>query len=374
MGNDLKENVLIEREKNEKNEYSIYEYLKATPSVLITMASTLVALVTLFAKYITLISARKELTFWGIDSTYASIEAESFVFSVVISIVYSFLTVLVTMLFTATYEAYLSYKKNYLLVKYYKKSQKSIVKEMRKRCKESEDDSVAKQYCEDYDLISSTIKKLEQQSKKDLFINSIPIFILLWINNFLFVIGNTANSNLKVWKQILVAFIIQIATLWLLSMFSRGKIVNRKKMKKECTDGALISEQIIKAEYKEYPMRSFFSRGIKKILNNMNIIFVIIILLINCFSLCISEILKPVVSENNACITYVDDIQYAIVYQKGNQYFLEEAEAEWVQEKTEVKCILKIYTNKQRILTTDDLSINICEYDNIKRETKIDTE
>ena len=181
MNENSNELIEIIEDENKKNEYSIYEYLKNTPSVFIAVVSTIVAIVTFFAKYITLISARKELEYWGIEPTYASFGDESLVFPVVISIVYSFLTMLVTLLFTATYEAYLFDKKKYLLVKYYKRSQRKIAREMKKKCRNTNEDSEEKQYCEKYNLISSIIKKLEKQSRKDLFINSIPIVILLLI-------------------------------------------------------------------------------------------------------------------------------------------------------------------------------------------------
>ena len=374
MNENSNELIEIIEDENKKNEYSIYEYLKNTPSVFIAVVSTIVAIVTFFAKYITLISARKELEYWGIEPTYASFGDESLVFPVVISIVYSFLTMLVTLLFTATYEAYLFDKKKYLLVKYYKRSQRKIAREMKKKCRNTNEDSEEKQYCEKYNLISSIIKKLEKQSRKDLFINSIPIVILLLMNSFLFVQSNTLNSKGEIWQNILGAFIIQIITLWILSLFSNRKVLNKKRLKEECTDATIVMERIAKSECKEYPMLSFFTQGIKSFLNNTNISLVVIILLMNCFSVCITTYLRPIESENSIPITYVDDIQYAIVYQKGNQYFLEEAESEWQKDKSKLEYVLKIYTNMQRIVTTDDLLINVFEYDDVEITRKKNAE
>ena len=111
-------------------------------------------------------------------------------------------------------------------------------------------------------------------------------------------------------------------------------------------------------------------------MSNANIIMVAIMLLANCFTLCISTALigkDPIKESNHFQTVSLDNTMYAIVYQNGTQCFLEEAEIV-VQnnEDTVPENVLIIYTNKQRILTYDDIVIDIVEYDDIIKKQKAD--
>lgn len=57
----------LQNTNGNSDKYSIYNYLKKTPSILIAVGSAVVAVVTFLAKLMTAIEIRKTLTFWNID-------------------------------------------------------------------------------------------------------------------------------------------------------------------------------------------------------------------------------------------------------------------------------------------------------------------
>ena len=107
---ELKELIKEKLSECEKNEYSIYDYLKKTPSIFIACVSALVAVITFFAKLMIIISAKQELAFWGIKPEHYCTSNESILFVATTAIIYALLNVLLTMWFLATYDAYWPYK------------------------------------------------------------------------------------------------------------------------------------------------------------------------------------------------------------------------------------------------------------------------
>ena len=129
---ELKALVKEKIEECEKNKYSIYDYLKKTPSVFIAGVSAIIAVVTFFARLMASFSLKKELLFWDINPGHLTAN-DSIIDNAVVSIIYAFLTIVLTMWFSATYEAYASHRSIDLTMRYFKKKQKREIKKIKTR-------------------------------------------------------------------------------------------------------------------------------------------------------------------------------------------------------------------------------------------------
>ncbi len=353
---------------------SIYNYLKKTPSVGIAFASTIVAIVTFFAKLVTLISARKELAFWEFDPSYATFGEDSLVYTVIISILFSFFTTLSAMWFSPACEAYLKQKRFYLTVKYYKKSKSKKIKKIKKGIKSGKASNSDKEYLEDYNKMCESATRVKLDSGKDFFVNLLPVLVVSCFSSVLFSIVSVSKINSDSWLLAIACFAVHLIMLWLLKTITKSTIINKKELKENSTYVHFIEKQKEACNPEEYPLNNLFYNGIGAVLKNSTIILVTLMILANCIILCVSHSMTetdPIKTMENFQLVTIDGTQYGIVYQNGNQYFLEEAEFnENSTDNIDVPKNLTIYTNRQRVLITEDITISVYEVDKIVKEHK----
>ncbi len=364
-----KEVINLSKVEDSKNEYSIYDYLKNNPSVFITCVTAIVALITILAKIITYVSECKKLNFWEIDLSYAQFGGESIVYSVIFAMLYTFFSSMATFLFVSTYDAYLSYKKIFLILKYYKSSSKTIIKEMQLRYRRDNNDDEAKRYLDSMDSMCSSGKEVKEIARKDLWSSSFPIIVFSTMSSLFFVVCCGTTSNINIWLLVLVFISMQMAMMWAGALVRSKFTINKKTLKKESRDIDFVSQKIEERNFKSFPMEELRNSGIVSFLKNFNIVIVVMTLLINCIMLSVSYSLTPIrfkKTDVSCQITYIDNTTYAIVYQRDNQYFLEEAQIETTVDDDKYNLI--VYTDRQRIITTDDIIVFVDVYDEIKRE------
>lgn len=363
--------------KTETNKHSIYDYLKENTAVLLAVVSAMVAIVTFFAKLVTLIFARKELAFWEISSSYATFGSESIIYTVILAIIFSCFITASSMLFSSTYEAYLQYKKFYLLAKYFLKKERHNIKRIVKKSKNGKITEVESFILENAELIKKSTKESKKLAYKDLFFNLFFIFVIICINSILFAITTVSDAGSATWLVALALLIAQLFTLWLLKMLTKKTVIKKNELKKKCNDADYIVKFYKEREQKEYPFNKIFKNGIRSVLSNSNIISIIVMIILNCFILsCSFTVTKsdPIERSKIFQTTTIDSIPYAIVYQDDEKYYLEEIKVEIEKaEGEESKEILTVYTNRQRIISCDDIEIEVKKYDDIIKEHKTDT-
>lgn len=82
---------------------------------------------------------------------------------------------------------------------------------------------------------------------------------------------------------------------------------------------------------------------------------------------------NSVADSQNAQFMTVDDISYVIVYRDNEKFYLEECEERFQQNaNTEPDRTLIVYTNKQRIISKEDVIIEIKQFDKISKEHKFE--
>ncbi len=369
---------IIDNENTEKvqnNKYSIYDYLKNTPAILIAAISAMVAIVTFFAKFITLILSRKELVFWEVGSSYATFGSESIIYTVIFAILYSFLVTITIMLFTSIYEAFLQHQKGCILAKLFLKEEKYNIKRITKKTKRGKDTETEKAYLESIGKIREGTKEVKISTCKKFFFSFFVIFIIICVSSLLLaMIGD--NSGDEFWMVAVTLLIFQLFSLWVNKIFIKKSTIKKKELRKECKDVNLVIKALKEQNNSDSPFEQMFRGGFRFVLYNSNIILIVVTVLLNCFTLsCMSSLSKynPIKNSKTFQTTTIEDVQYAIVYHDGDKYYLEESEVKFEESEGEKpKKILVVYTNRQRIITCDDIVIEVEKYDHIIKEHKSD--
>ena len=226
-----------------------------------------------------------------------------------------------------------------------------------------------------------TVKKLRESTKqskkytfKDLFFNLFFVFVINLFNSLLFAVIVDTNSNIDTWIIAVVFLFVQIIILLILKILTEKRILKKKEVKKNCNDAEYAMKIYDEINSKEYPFNYIFKNGFRSVLSNSNIISTCAMILISCFVLCFMFSFTKtdyIDGSKEFQITTIDGTQYAIVYQNDEQYFLEEIEIKVndAEDAVENKTLI-IYTNRQRIITTEDISISVEEFQKITTEHK----
>lgn len=372
--------IEIREEKQEtfdiqkNNEYSIYDYLKNNPSILITLVSAIVAIVTFFAKSIMTISIRNELEFWEFNYRNFLIGNESLFLNATVLLIYSVLSSFCTICILDTYDAYLPFKEKHLMLNYRVKFLKKEIKEIKKKILDDSAKDTDKLKYDSYNDICVANKEMGSDLKKYLLINIIPLLVVLLIINFLYAVISAKNYN-DIFRTTIVYILSQCSTIFVFFKIREKKIINRKKIKKECFYGSFIKEP---SDFKIPPLTLLISKGLRHVLKNDIIIVAIVVFFISSSFICITNgLIKTDLTETNGFyrITEFDNVVYAVVYQNGNQYFLEEIEIknEKIPEGKTHKNLI-IYADCQRIVISNDMSIELYKYDDVKKGYRLSQE
>lgn len=126
--------VVPNDEKDSLDEYSIFNYLQKTPSVLIAVVSAIVAIISGFARLLTKISIRKTLSYWGFpELLFPQVENGSVLFSVSLSIAYALALAWMVNTLLGICEGYIPHKKFLIAMRYVRKNCKSTYKKISKK-------------------------------------------------------------------------------------------------------------------------------------------------------------------------------------------------------------------------------------------------
>lgn len=350
------------------NEYSIYDYLKKTPSVLIATFSAIVAIVTFFSKAIAILSTQKQLEFWGIDLAFASFGGDSIVFGAAASVLYSFGIILVSLLFSATYDAYVPFKRCGLFLRYLSKSEKREFKQIKRGMSVSDQSEEERGCLAAVDRLQSATKEFLCVAKRQLMKNLAPIiFISCFV--YLAYFGAVTSNNLSdKWLTALACVIIQVITFWMLSRITASKSINKKYLKQSCRDLDVFEKLKSECSSDSFPIEKLFSKGLRSVAKNTTIVIIVIAMFLNCcLVVAINAVIpaSPSLKDAEMRIVSLDDVDYAIVYQIGDKYFLEKAVRWEKRDEIGIEHMLTVYKNQQRIISSNDISFVTYEFKEI---------
>ena len=127
-------------------------------------------------------------------------------------------------------------------------------------------------------------------------------------------------------------------------------------------------EKIKKVEvklYKDYPIFKIFSVNSSKKISNFQIIGFLIMLLISLVVISWtvhSQVKDYTVKQEQFRVTVLDEKTYAIIYQENLTYYLSQVQIENQN--------IKVYTNKQRIINSNDISYEVISFENVEKISK----
>lgn len=332
----------IDNNSKQTERYSIYDYLKKTPSVLIAGSSAAVAVVTFLARLITNINIRKNLMFWNIDTNSISLDNSTLLFQSLMCIFYMLLTAVIVICVDSIYKSYVPVKKYKFASKCLKKIYKS------------------KKRTEEYKKFIANDKKLRKLLNLIHFLKMLGIYVLSFIGTSLYIF-TSSTENKYLFIVILICSVIQFSLLFLLSK-SKANSINKEEIKKDCENG----------DYKKHIELKWFpttneDKSIRKYFSNKNLSLFALQIIVSCLFLCVTSMFLPVkkVNENsNIQIVSSNKQEYFVAYQDGEKIFAKEIEVV-VEEETE-KEILVIHKDKQITLASDNVNIEIRMYDKVK--------
>ena len=364
------------RKDTDRDEYSIYNYIKLHPGSLAVIFSSMVAIITFFAQITAFINNKNILEYWNIDSSYVLWNSNGLLYSALTSIVYIIVVSLLTTWFSKICDAYLEQKKLFITCKLMCKKLKKDYKECKKTVNSimpseritPQKLEEMKKHCQQQQVnvknVGRYTRKIEYKAKTSFALNLIPnvlIFVLLAvIRNFI----TSPKKELFVSTLVLVG--VHLIVYWLSFIILQSTVINKKRIKKTIENITPEDIERLGDFKKEYPILSLLKRGGK--ITNISFVSQIVQTFLVCAVLIFSLVLigSSEGSKKTFQIVDIDNQQYVVVFHEEETYYLEKAIIE--EEK------LEVYTDEQRIITTSDISFSVKTFDEIVRKQGGDSE
>lgn len=346
-----KSQLLKENKENQKDEYSILHYFKEHPVVLGTLGTGLIAVLTFFAKTLCVYCVQKQLTFWNFNLDSVSFENEHFLLK-------CFALIFMTLILSSFILLFEAIGKNYESVRLYRYKMKQYIKLKKKenkkksRRKENTEKEAAK-ISEINNYLSKRFKKYYTTIISLVFLNSFLMCPLIYF----------CSSILSPYSKPFLVTLIYTIVLYCM-LFWEQRIKKKRKIKKEVKKNVAEGLQVDGTKNQNFPKLPW--KKLHLALNDKNIKIIVAVTVVSCVFLAMIWILSGIILESHTVpITIMEDTSYVVVYQDKNQYCLEEAKMDGDN--------LIVYTDKQRVLSTDDISYTQYTFEDYDREKKMIT-
>lgn len=367
----------------DENNYSIYNYFRKTPSMLIASVSGMMAFFSAIINYATYLQNARELRLWNIDPAIISSSDKHIFYSLCLSAIFIFLSVFVsTILCDITFNFKPFHELLYRLklqmsevsreVKSGIKRMKKIKSLIEKKQKENnnEENQIYKSQLTEIEKSTLKIKKEFSERKKDIKkckreygkiirVDLIISFIFLIILDSFFL---SVNVYTNIWVNLLrivIISVIQLVFYYLLGLFFT-KISIRIAVKHYPDHDQAFKEKKDSLYRIESPIRKIKKHGIKSLFSNQALLTVFISAVLLIFTIFIYTFLPVGIEhkKNAKCIT-INEVKYVAVFTNSEIMVLEEAE---INEKN-----IRIYTSKQMIVPINDVKYEIINFESIER-------
>lgn len=387
------ENMGMEKEEKSvitPDQYSLYEYIKKHPSMILTIFTTFVAIITFFSNLSVFLRDRNLLIYWNFDADYVELESVSSLYTIGGAFICSLLFTIASIWYTATYETYLYRKKIYYCASAATRNVRSVLWRMRafrivsyallmlvkiirnkEQIKRYQEGIVS--YRGEINYAKKALKLCSHASsliKKSLLIryikNVLPVYIL-WFGSSLCFSLIEAKNNPDFFVGTVVIFVIGVLCLGGLNLFLGAKVIKRKEIKNSIAlsikEGSIVKTiDSIKeeAKKKEYPFEALARKGVKSMFSNITIIMLLIGVIASSFTSVLTNTFfdySNVKNEKVFRIVNIEEEQYAIIYHGQDKYYLEKA---LIEDDT-----ITIDTKQQRIIAADDMEYTVQEFQSV---------
>ena len=374
---------------------SILEYLKEHPGVAATIVSALVAIVAFVLNATMYYKTCRYLMYWGYSPSNVSIANANQIYVLVVTFVYFIANVGVQQFLTDTYNyhnqfsnevhclkqlhkdnvrrcrkckyRHLIHKITFfftlLFIKLFKRKTDPELIDLMKQANAKQDKDIALAE-QDEQKTQKMIQSIRWNCFKELFPSLLIAFIVSFIfasilnaffltNTRYVVLANLVTTGLIVFLPYLGLYFTKIIPL-------HRKV--KKAIKVSHDEVQNILHRLMEERSHQSPLKKILRSNINEILSNHNLfimaLFMIMALLyvFFAFSYNTGSITH---NQHSFSITTIEDQEYAIIYTNNNTYYLNEILSD--------EDSISIYTAKQRIITTDDISYEIIECNNVTR-------
>ena len=367
-------------------EYSIYNYLKSTPSILIALISAFVAFITFIARVASMNMMKTALSFWKFDLSYINYNNTSLWFSALALFLYSLMSGLILLWYQRCEKSMIPSKKVIYICKY-------LIKNVGIKAKKTHNSDEENQYNDHIVKVKSVMKKMKSEHRKFTLLSIIPTLVLISFINFLYLSATSKLSGFKYWIFLLIIIVFHMAYLKLLSIIFNNKELSKRKIKDICESDSFekIDRILNQVNETDHPLMVLFSDGIRSFFDNIALILCILLIVLNSISVCTSSFIstkKDTWKSDVYRIVNLEEKNYVILLQDGDQYYLERAEIvtkeenveeselselntvtdevqEEIKDENKEKSILYIYLDEQRVIASDDISYTQYKFDDI---------
>lgn len=374
---------------------SILEYTKEHPGVAATIASALVAIVAFVLNATMYYKTCRYLIYWGYSPSNVSIANANQIYVLVVTFVYFIANVGIQQFLTDTYNYHNQFTNSVhclkqlhkdnvrrcrkckqrhvvhkitffftlLFIKLFKRKTDPELIDLMKQANTQQDKDIALAEQDE-----RKTQKMIQSIRWDCFKELFPSLLIAFIVSFIFVSILNAffltNTQYVLWVNLVSTGLIVF--LPYLGLYFTKIIPLHRKVKKAIKvshdEVQNLLHGLMEERSHQSPLKKILRSNINEVLSNHNLfivtLFMIMALLYVFFAFSYNTG-SITYNQHSFSITTIEDQEYAIIYTNNNTYYLDEI-------LTDEESI-SIYTTKQRIITAEDISYEIIEYNNVTR-------
>lgn len=371
--------------KVDRAEYTIFDYLKEHPGVLISSVSAMVVVITFVINLVIYVRTSKYLTYWGIDASYVQMDNTNQIYIFAVVCIYYITTIFILPFLMNSYDMYIKEMKvNYYakyICKFCKKElgycrrqlrrQKRVYKKLIGQDNEKEEIiSIGKQIEALKEKISDAEKVRKKSSKltiNKLLVSTIIVSFVFVIQMYIVVLVVTDFTS--IYKMILISIVGAVILLGFLFVLMYFLLTwpEVKLIKKEVYNSEEDFEKVteyIKTLNPVYPIDKIFDLRIQEVLKNR--VIITFLMYVICCLVCVMVFVAPLDETKMQEIrefSVVNDEgkEYVIIYNNSNFYYFVEASIEGEN--------ITIDTTKQRIIPVDNICYEKMKFEEVHRLT-----
>ncbi len=357
-----------------ESDYSIFNYFKKTPAILISFVSGAVAVVSFLINYAIYLQTSRELQYWNVDPAVVSSSNKHLFYMLCFSVIFILLLFGISALISKSFVSYfpfqmlarqlrLEMKSNQKYCKQAIKDSRSIKKalKMQNSCEyeslirqESELNVFEKTCREGLQKLNSLRKRLsvcKRQNRKPITENLLVAFLLLLFSYAIRFQTDFSTSICKILLKALVFATLHFITCCFACLLTNS-IVGHQRIKAK-SENEVFSEFEEKLSSVEYPLQRLSKNRIKSMLSNgvikMAFLNSVISMLVLFLVIVFATGTKPT---NVFKSVIIDETQYVAVYTDSESMVLEEVTIEngRAQVDTTKQLIIPIYGIKYEVI------------------------
>lgn len=375
---------IVDIEDDNKPTNKIYDYFKAHPSLFVTIISAFVAGISVFLNLIAFLNANAYLKYFNIESNIYK-QSTKFVYCMAIALAFLTIVLLFQSFISKTFYAYLPYKKRFLLTKYtlerLNKRQKLLIKDRKqieKRLSKISNTNKSQEIVQQLEEGLRSIKEEDKEIKKEnksifksirrlRIICSLIVGVSCFLTWVILCLICTLLLSITTydWEQALqLAMILSLTYVGTCTVENWLFICAIPFKRKEIKQDVKLDNKSRASKYNNFqtfPIKSIIDGNIRDIFNDSNCKRIALTIILCLFVLLFVSIYsgsQSALNQNEFFIVEVENQQYAIIYDNGENSIIEKAEV--------LETNLIIDSNHQKFISSKNIDKFRCVFEKVE--------